>query len=172
MRSLQLATTLTLLALAYVALASHGDGCDSHDESTDDDDAVADTATPDDHDHDSDSLGTAITITDASPDDVEGGIHLHLSKAEPNPPKVGDNIITVSLMQNDHSTLVDGARLTVKAIMPAHNHGTPKPITVTDVGTGKYEIAIMYHMPGNWQVTIEAEASNLTASLVARIEVE
>ena len=81
--------------------------------------------------------GTNVTIASATPSVVQQGL----------------NEWVVSLTDSSGKP-VDGT-VTESAFMPAHNHGSPTPSTVTPKGSGQYDISgINLSMRGVWTITI------------------
>ncbi len=81
-----------------------------------------------------------------------------LLDADPAPPARYDNRWTVAV-ENAASAPVLGATLRVSPDMPEHGHGALRPVVVTELGDGRYQLDSIYlHMPGYWEVPIEVDA--------------
>ncbi len=93
------------------------------------------------------------------------GLRVALESAEPAPPARFDNHWIVRL--SDAAGAVEGATLTVVPFMPAHQHGTSKPVVVTPMGGGRYDLApVNLWMPGLWEVRIAVTSGALTDRIV------
>lgn len=81
-----------------------------------------------------------------------------LVSSEPGPPIKGTNTWTVRLLDSAGATR-DDVTVTVRTLMPDHNHGSTVKAVVTPMGDGLYGVAPLYlYMPGLWQVTLVIEA--------------
>jgi YtkA-like len=92
----------------------------------------------------------------------QGVYDFKLLSADPAPPARGDN-----QWQLEVSTIaapvapVAGATLRVTPFMPDHAHGSGKTVIVTPMtAAGQYQLdTVNLWMPGLWEVTIQAEAT-------------
>lgn len=73
---------------------------------------------------------------------------------DPDPPRVGENTMLISLMDAEDMSPVLGAALNVQPWMPHHGHGSPRDTTVTEIGDGTYEVEIFYQMGGDWELRV------------------
>lgn len=91
--------------------------------------------------------------------DKKSGGELKISaKIDPDPPKVGENKIYLEI-QDKNGKGVEGAKLTVSPSMPAHGHGSSKDPKISEKGGGKYEVVVVFQMPGEWVVKVEVSSS-------------
>ena len=94
------------------------------------------------------------------------GLRIALESADPAPPGRFDNHWVVRLTDAAGAP-VDSATLAVVPFMPAHQHGTSKPVVVTAMGGGRYDLApVNLWMPGLWEVRIAVTAGALTDRIV------
>jgi len=57
---------------------------------------------------------------------------------------------------------VTGATVTIDGSMPAHNHGLPTMVQVTEVGNGDYRVdGVKFQMPGQWTMTVDVDAGGV-----------
>ena len=54
--------------------------------------------------------------------------------------------------------------------MPAHNHGIPQDVTVSEAGAGAYEATFAFSMPGSWELQLDLDGE--PGQDTARYEVE
>jgi hypothetical protein len=86
---------------------------------------------------------------------------------EPNPPKVGDHRVIITLDAADEA--VEGAHVVVTPWMPVHGHGTTD-VVAEEIAPGVYEAEkVFFNMPGLWDLHVHVEAEHdargeLTAS--------
>ncbi|MCC6749192.1 MAG: FixH family protein [Deltaproteobacteria bacterium] len=77
---------------------------------------------------------------------------------EPDPPKVGQNVLRVTV-KNAAAEPVPGANVKVDPQMPAHGHGSTETPTVTEEGSGRYLASpVTFQMPGRWEVRVVVTA--------------
>lgn len=58
------------------------------------------------------------------------------------------------LLQDPNGKLLDGAKLSVDATMPEHNHGMNAKTRIKALGKGAYEVqGLLFHMAGYWEIT-------------------
>lgn len=75
---------------------------------------------------------------------------------EPNPPKVGDHRVIITLDAADEA--VEGATVVVTPWMPVHGHGTPD-IEAEEIAPGVYEAKrVFFNMPGLWDLQVHVDA--------------
>lgn len=70
----------------------------------------------------------------------------------PNPPRVGDNALDVSLVDASGKP-VGGMKMTTRVEMTSMDMGTAHP-AVQDVGGGRYRVPVNFSMAGSWKVTL------------------
>jgi hypothetical protein len=71
------------------------------------------------------------------------------------------------------SAPVTGATLTVTPFMPAHQHGSPINVVVTEQADGTYDLnPVNLWMPGVWETTIKTVATSATDTVVFSFCVE
>lgn len=59
------------------------------------------------------------------------------------------------LLQDPDNRVLDGAKLTVDATMPEHNHGMNVKPKVKALGKGLYEVqGLLFHMAGYWEIKV------------------
>ena len=92
-----------------------------------------------------------------------GLLDFHLMSADPAPPARGNNTWVVQindLAAGSDGAPVTGAQLVVTPYMPAHGHGTPVTVEITEDATpGEYTLSpVNLWMPGVWQTTIQVAA--------------
>jgi len=101
----------------------------------------------------------------------DGGT-LHIHATEPNPPRVGQNVLKLTVHDAAHK-LLSGAKVTVTPFMTAHGHGSSETPVVTDNGDGSYEASpVTLTMPGTWEITIHAQHGDDEGELVLTWEAE
>ena len=62
---------------------------------------------------------------------------------------------------NDAAASIDN--VTVEATMPAHNHGMNYAPKITSAGANKYKAAgMLFHMPGQWHISLETQGADKT----------
>jgi len=72
---------------------------------------------------------------------------------------------------NDSSISIEN--ITVEATMPAHNHGMNYSPKITAAGDHKYRAAgMLFHMPGQWHISLETRDSNKTDRFGLEISVK
>jgi len=86
-----------------------------------------------------------------------------LAESTPAPPARGRNSWSVKVLDGQ-GRAIDGAKITLTALMPAHGHSSPTVPTVTPNGGGYAIGPISLFMPGMWEVTVDAEAGALRDS--------
>ena len=102
------------------------------------------------------ALGEDYPITVGITKSSSEGLTVELSESSPAPPELFDNKWTVTL--SDGAGPMAGATVTVDTWMPDHGHPSPKTVSVTEIGDGKYELfPVNLFMPGLWEVTVNVE---------------
>jgi hypothetical protein len=87
------------------------------------------------------------------------GLYLAEFSFQPDPPSVGENHLTLRLEAAEAPVV--GAKLTFQFYMPAHGHEVADAPSVTEIGSGNYETgAIVYNMPGTWQLSLDVAAAS------------
>ncbi len=88
-------------------------------------------------------------------DDLDGALRL-TARCEPEPPRVGDNVLHITLRDAEDKGIA-GATVTVDPQMPAMGHGSSAKAAVQDQGDGEYLASpVRFQMAGDWQVTVRA----------------
>jgi hypothetical protein len=91
-----------------------------------------------------------------------GEVSFTLVSSEPAPPQRFTNVWIVELKDSGGAPLL-GATLEVFPNMPAHDHGSPEPVVVRELGDGRYELnPVNLFMRGLWETTIDATMSDGT----------
>lgn len=68
-------------------------------------------------------------------------------------------------------TPVEGAQITVKGGMPAHNHGLATDPVVDEIGGGDYRLqGLRFHMMGHWELTLTIHAEGVTDEAVILLD--
>ncbi|MCW5748705.1 MAG: FixH family protein [Alphaproteobacteria bacterium] len=66
-----------------------------------------------------------------------------------------------------------GATILVDADMPAHRHGMNYRASVTTLGGGRYRAeGLLFHMPGDWRLTVELRIAGKVVRLTDHVVVE
>lgn len=98
-----------------------------------------------------------------------GRLDFAMMSADPAPPARGNNtwLVQIDTMTDGSDTApLTGATMTVTPYMPAHGHGTPVTVIVTEGSGGQYTLSpVNLWMPGVWQTTIDV-TSPVTDSAV------
>ena len=102
---------------------------------------------------------------------ANGQLDFKMMSVSPAPPARNDNtwIVQIDAMASGVAGApMDGLSLTVSPFMPAHQHGSPKPVVVTPTGNpGEYQLSpVFLWMPGVWQTTIQATQGSTSDSAV------
>ena len=100
-----------------------------------------------------------------------------LMSATPAPPARGNNdwVLQVNAMNSGVvGAPVDGATIKVTPFMPAHQHGTGVPVTITPMTEpGQYQLApVNLWMAGVWETTIRATVGASTDSVIYKFCVD
>jgi hypothetical protein len=91
-----------------------------------------------------------------SKDGNAGKLEFSLMSADPAPPALSDNVWTVKITDMAGAA-AEGATVTGEPWMPAHEHGSPRQVVVTESGGGEYVLdPVNFNMVGLWEVTIKA----------------
>ncbi|UWR11532.1 hypothetical protein [Sulfitobacter mediterraneus] len=74
-------------------------------------------------------------------------------------------------------TFCDPARqtgaLTFDALMPAHRHGMNFTVDVNKIAANRFEVSnVVFHMPGHWEIRIEAEVAGQSYTYSAEVPLE
>jgi len=95
-----------------------------------------------------------------------------LMTADPAPPTRGDNTWELQVSAMAAGVVgngVAGAQLTATPFMPDHQHGSPVQVAITDMGSGKYELApVNLWMPGLWETTVQVTSGATSDQAVFR----
>lgn len=71
------------------------------------------------------------------------------------------------LLQDARNAPVKGAKLSVTATMPEHNHGMNVKPKVKELGNGVYQVeGFLFHMPGYWEVKIQINQAKKSESVI------
>lgn len=120
------------------------------------------------------SMFTKIAAESANPD-------LHASSASGLQVEVFSELSPIEINQmhswlisvkNSDGEAVINSTLTVTGGMPLHDHGLPTiPQVTTEVEPGVYLAeGVRFHMPGPWEILIEAETDGQTHSFVIDLQ--
>jgi YtkA-like len=64
-------------------------------------------------------------------------------------------------------------RLTIDATMPAHRHGMNYKPEIAALGDGKYEArGFLFHMPGQWEITLSVYSGGTPSYLKLNLDVK
>ncbi|MEM7241774.1 MAG: FixH family protein [Pseudomonadota bacterium] len=75
--------------------------------------------------------------------------------------------------QIEFCTDLSMADLSFNAIMPAHQHGMNYEVTVEKIAPGTFDIEnIVFHMPGLWEIQVEAISGSTSFPYTAEVMVE
>jgi len=141
-RMSRIGTTWVLAAALAACSSSNGDGSSSSPQGGDD------------------CGGRGETFSAGMTKTGEQGMSFTLVSADPAPPQQYTNVWIIELKEPSGAPLTAGT-VTAKPWMPDHNHGSPKPIVVTELGEGRYELnPVSLSMPGLWETMIEATTSD------------
>ena len=93
-------------------------------------------------------------------------------QADPQPIPVGRhfrlNLLACTAQQTPYA-----GNIAVDANMPMHRHGMNYRATVRNEGGGRYVAeGLLFHMPGRWQIVIDADSGQDRERLVTELEVE
>lgn len=71
-------------------------------------------------------------------------------------------------------SLTQGATsLDFDAVMPAHQHGMNFSVDVTQTAKDRFEVSnIVFHMPGLWQIRVDAELDGKTHTYTTEVTLE
>jgi len=113
--------------------------------------------------------GDLHSIQELMTDDM---LYMVTVEAAPVEPVVGDVLLTIGV--KDHNTMepITEAALTVEPWMPAHDHGIQGDPVIQETGDGEYEVSFAFSMSGQWDVTIDVDASQGTDQCVASFDVQ
>nr|WP_301336683.1 FixH family protein [Thermus scotoductus] len=82
--------------------------------------------------------------------------------SDPSPPPVAQLHTWTLRLLDGAGQPVEGAKVTVDAIMPAHGHGMPTQPQVKPLGRGLYQVEGMkFSMEGEWQVLVRIETQGV-----------
>ena len=112
--------------------------------------------------------GQSATERNGAPDDIlRAGAYRLDAKVKPEAPRVGENLLTITLANADGEPLSD-ARIRAVAEMPAMGTmpAMQAPAQMTKVAPGVYEGTFDLSMEGSWPLTITLEAPALPAKTV------
>lgn len=105
-----------------------------------------------------------------------GSLDFKMMSATPAPPARGDNSWQFQISSMSSGVVgapVDGAMLQVTPFMPAHQHGSPIQVQITDEGSGTYTLSpVNLWMPGVWETTIRATTTSSSDSVVYKFCIE
>ena len=113
--------------------------------------------------------GTDTFVVGLEHQGAAGLMDFKMMSADPAPPARNDNMWVVQIDAMSSGVVgapMDNLNLTVTPFMPAHQHGSPKPVVVTPTGNpGEYQLyPVFLWMPGVWQTTIQATDSTGSTS--------
>ncbi|MBZ0155073.1 MAG: FixH family protein [Alphaproteobacteria bacterium] len=86
----------------------------------------------------------------------DGGWYAIRMQTDPSRPVVGDNTITLTLLDRHTGTGVEGAVIEAVPWMTLHGHGSTKKPRVREMGNGVYTITEVYFtMEGEWDLLLD-----------------
>ena len=98
--------------------------------------------------------------------------HLKLVSA-PYPHQAGQVQLSIQLSDNQNNqTPVTGATLQVTPLMPDMGHGINEDVQATESGNGDYLATWSYSMAGQWELTLDVDASMGTDKVIVTYDVE
>lgn len=148
------ATTRTLvLGLLSVTVPLALGACDDDASMEHDHDHEHDDHGHDDHgeelEHDEYKAGGITKMTD-------DGHFMVTLVSDPEPPSKGFNTWTLTIMNHEEQSMVDGAMVTIEPWMPEHGHGSDSEATVEAMGQGDYVCeTVELQMLGTWDTTVK-----------------
>lgn len=90
----------------------------------------------------------------------EDGLFIIRAQTEPWPPIVGNNTITLTVLDSRSKNPVEGAEVEVVPWMTLHGHGSSKKTRIQEKGKGIYVIESVYFtMAGDWDLLIKIRRS-------------
>ena len=92
-----------------------------------------------------------------------GVLKFVLAESTPAPPSRGRNT-WVLRVSDARGKALEGAKLTLSAVMPTHGHSSPTVPVITSQPGGYSVGPISLFMPGLWEVTIDAEVDGVRDS--------
>jgi len=85
----------------------------------------------------------------------EEGKFLIKAQTEPDHPIVGNNVVTLTLLDVRSRNPVEGVRIEAVPWMTIHGHGSSKKAWVTEKGKGVYVVEdVFFTMAGDWDLLI------------------
>lgn len=77
------------------------------------------------------------------------------------------------LLQDPQTRVLTGAKLSVSATMPEHNHGMNVKPKVKALGQGLYEVqGLLFHMAGYWEIVVDIELGGKHEKVIFGVTVE
>jgi hypothetical protein len=96
--------------------------------------------------------GHEMATPDKSGPAATGGYDIQ-TKITPTPPKVGPNILEITISDNKLHRPVPGLKLKVQVFMTSMDMGTTEP-KVKEISSGKYQVKAIFSMAGPWAVKL------------------
>lgn len=76
-------------------------------------------------------------------------------QTEPSHPTVGNNVVTLTIIDGRAGTPVEGVMIEATPWMTVHGHGSSKKTRVREKGKGIYVVEdVFFTMPGDWDLLI------------------
>ena len=92
---------------------------------------------------------------------------------QPDPIPLNQHFRLRLLLQDSGNKVLDGARLSVDATMPEHNHGMNVKARVKPLGQGRYEVqGLLFHMAGYWEIAVTVEQGGRREQAIFGVTVE
>ena len=99
---------------------------------------------------------TATVSAEVIESQSEDGLFIIRAQTEPWPPIVGNNTITLTVLDSRSKTPVEGAEVEVVPWMTVHAHGSSKKTRIQEKGQGIYVVESVYFtMAGDWDLLIK-----------------
>lgn len=93
-------------------------------------------------------------------------LELVLSPAEP---VSGEDVeASVQVRTDADMASVSGATVALEPWMPAHDHGIPDEVSISDDGDGLYTGTFAFSMPGSWELRVQVDDELATGRVEVR----
>lgn len=74
-------------------------------------------------------------------------------------------------VQTPQNKIIPDAKITLKATMPAHNHGMNVKPKIKQLKDKVFEVkGLLFHMPGEWQIEVDVNHKGLKDKAVFRVQ--